>query len=356
VISLALAVAGLASRVGASDPLSASGPASASEAASPPTEHVATAIGTNSGPRIRFAEPIHDFGRVEYGKVLTNFFVFTNTGDQPLELQDVVSSCGCVAARNWDRRAEPGKPGAIPVIFTASGIGDNVTKPIRIVCNDPTQSNLVLYVKAAIFKPIDAVPAIAVFNFGPDFQTNETRLIRLVSNLEEPVTLSEPVCTNRSFRSELKAVKEGKEYELAVTVFPPLGPGSTYAPVTLKTSTSKMPLVTVTAYAIVQPALAVSPPRIILPPAPLAEPSPVTVTIQSRSTNALALSEPSLNAPGAQVQLREVRPGRLFELVLTFPAGFKAQIGESIEARVKSNLQQQPLIRVPVMQTQSENL
>ncbi len=227
-------------------------------------------------------------------------------------------------------------------------------KPIRVACNDPAQSNLVLYIQAMIYKPIDAVPPIAFFNFGPDFQTNQTRVIRLVSNLEEPVTLSQPVLTNRSFHAELKTVKPGREFELSVTVIPPLGPGTWLAPVTMATDCSKMPVVNVSAYAMVQPALTLMPPRVMLPPGPLAESNQVFVTIQSSSTNALVLSEPSLNAPGSRIYSREIQPGRAFQLVLTFPAGFRIPPGQQMEARVRSNLAQTPVIRVPVLQTEAE--
>jgi hypothetical protein len=302
---------------------------------------------TSPGPRIEFAEPVHDFGKVEYGRVLTNFFVFTNTGDRPLEIKQVISSCGCVAAQNWDRGAEPGKTGTIPVIFTASGIGEDVTKPIRIVCNDPTQSNAVIYIHAVMYKPIDAVPGIAAFTFGPNFQTNETRVIRLVSNMDEPVSLSDPVCTNRSFRAELSTVKPGKEFELRVTVVPPLGPGGWVAPITMKTSSAKMPVVSVSGYAMVQPALTVEPPRIFLPAEPAKDAANYEVTIQNNSTNVLVLSEPTVNALGAAATLREVQPGRLFSLTVSFPAGFQARRYAGLEVRVKSNEIQSPVIRVP---------
>src|SRR5215831_3570837 len=48
-------------------------------------------VSADSGPRIKFAEPIHDFGRVPYGKIFTNNFIFANTGDQLLEIRDIIS-------------------------------------------------------------------------------------------------------------------------------------------------------------------------------------------------------------------------------------------------------------------------
>ena len=309
----------------------------------------ATTMLAATGPKIDFAEPIHDFGRLAYGTMVTNFFFFTNSGDASLVLSDVVSSCGCVAATNWDRRVEPGKTGIIPVVFSASGIGDNVTKPIRVVCNDPVESNAVLYVQAEIYKPIDAMPPIAMFRFGPDFQTNETRTIRLVSNLTEPVTLEQPVCTNSSFQTSLKTITPGKEFELSVTAIPPFGPGSWFAPVTVKSSSSKMSEIKVTAYVMVQPAMTVMPQGLMLSQAALAKPEELSVSIQNMATNSLVLSEPGIDAPNAQVQISEVQPGRLFEVKMSFPAGFRAKPGQKFTAHLKSNSPQSPLLKIPIM-------
>jgi hypothetical protein len=308
-----------------------------------------TAPVSSPGPRIVFPEPVFDFGRVQSGKVVNHTFEFTNAGNQVLEIRDVWTSCGCTAATNWTRQVEPGKSGQIPIIFDSGVKEGPLTKTVSVVCNDPIQPKVVLQFNAVIWKPIDALPIIATFSFGPDFQTNETRVIRLVSNLDEPVSISDPVCTNSAFRAVLKPVKAGKEFELQVTVVPPVVPGSTVASITLKTSSPKMPVVTVTAYAMVQPAVTVTPPRLRLPEVPLTDAAKFTVRIQNRSTNSLVLSDPSINAKGAGVWLGEVQPGQLFDLTVGFPAGFRAQPGEAIEAHLKSNHPQFPYVKVPVL-------
>jgi hypothetical protein len=183
---------------------------------------VATATITNIGPRIEFAETTHDFGKLESGKVVHWDFAFTNTGDRTLEIKNVASSCGCTTLGEATRTVEPGKPGIVPIQFDSGGMAGPIMKNLSLACNDPIQSNVVLYFKATVWKPIDAFPGIAVFYFGPDVQTNQTRSIRLVSNVDEPITLSEPMCTNRSFRVELKTVKEGKEADLIVVDADPL--------------------------------------------------------------------------------------------------------------------------------------
>ena len=305
---------------------------------------------TNSGPRIEFADPAFDFGRLESGKIVNHDFAFTNVGDQVLIIQDVRPACGCTTVTNWvNEPVPPGKSGSIPILFNSGGMAGPIGKFLKVISNDPTQPEFVLRFNATIWKPIDAVPQIAVFNFGPDFQTNQTRLIRIVSNIEEPVTLSEPVCTNRSFRAELKTVREGKEFELHVTVLPPLGPGSLTVPITLKTSSAKMPQVTVTAYATVVPALTVTPPKIFLPPTPLDKEEHFNLTIRNNATNSVTLSEPVINAEGPVAQLHELQPGRLFSMDVTFPTGFSNRLGGTIEARFKSDHPQSPIVKIPVI-------
>jgi len=78
------------------------------------------------------------------------------------------------------------------------------------------------------------------------------------------------------------------------------------------------------------------------------------VAVQNRSTNSLILFEPRIDAAsGADVQVVEVQPGRLFNLILTFPAGFQLTPGKEIVARVKTNQPQFPYVNVPVFQLQS---
>jgi hypothetical protein len=322
--------------------------AAEARAAAPPS--LLSAGLTNGGPRIQFANAVWDFGRLEAGRTVTNFYTFTNTGDHLLEIKGIRSSCGCTAATNWTRQAEPGQTGVIPVLFNSGEISGPLAKNLWVSCNDPVQSNVVLYITGTVWKPIDALPAIAMFNFGPDFQTNETRVLRLVSNLEEPLRIEEPACANPAFRAELKTVKEGKEYEVRVMVIPPLPPGVSSANITLKTSSTTMPVVNLTGYAMVQPSITVVPPRLILPAGKLAKVERFAFSIRSTSTNALSLTEPTIDTPRGEVQVQEVEPGRTFKLLLSLPEGFKIPAGKQLEARVKTNHPQLPILKVPILQ------
>ena len=63
---------------------------------------------------IRFDKKIHDFGDVLMAEgPVTCIFTFTNVGQQPLVVHNVISSCGCTTPE-WTR--EPVKPGATGTI------------------------------------------------------------------------------------------------------------------------------------------------------------------------------------------------------------------------------------------------
>ncbi len=319
----------------------------------PPPPPAATAPAPEAGvPKIEFGSMAFDFGKVKSGEVVRHDYVFTNIGTATLEISDVRPSCGCTTAGTWEKRIEPGKSGTIPLQFNSAAFGGQVSKSATVICNDPGKSNLVLQLTGTVWKPIDVNPPTAVFTISSDAQTNETKVVRIVSNLEEPITLSEVQSSNHAFQAEIKIVKPGKEFELLVTAVPPFATPTIYAPITVKSSSTEMPLVTVNAYLTVQEPVVVAPNAITLPPGPLAAPSSSMLTIRNNGTNAMVLSDASVNVEDAAVRMQEPQPGRFFSLTVDFPAGFRMKPDQKVEVSVKSNHPKYPLIKVPVFQMQ----
>jgi hypothetical protein len=303
-----------------------------------------------SGSRIEFADPNFDFGKVDSGMAVKHDFIFTNTGDQPLEIKDVRPACGCTTAGSWDKNVEPGKTGKISIQFNSAGYSGAVHKVVSVTSNDPTKTNVILGFQGSIWKAFDVSPSYAVFNLHPEGQTNETQIIKIISNNDQPITVFDPACDNPAFKTELKTTRDGKEFELHVTVIASQVPSSSSAPITLKTSSEKMPVISITAFAMVQPLLTVNPPQIALPPGSLPNPMSFTLTIQNNGTNDVVLSEPHINAEGVGIQLKERQHGRDFNLMVNFPAGFQSQPAQNIQATVKTTNPKFPLIQIPIIQ------
>jgi hypothetical protein len=300
-----------------------------------------------TGPRIQFATPVHDFGRMKNGETHKYSYVFTNIGDRLLEISNVQASCGCTTSGAYSRQVEPGKTGSIPIQFSSGNFQGDVTKMITVMCNDTTQPIVSLQLKAHVWKPIETIPQLATLQVTAE-SPSSTTTVRIVNHEETPLVLSEPQSSNPAFAAELRTRQPGKEFELVVRTVPPLAIGMVQGQISLKTSSTNLPVVHIAAWANVQPAVTVMPAQIILPVNPLAAPRPYTISIRNNTTNALVLTDPAVNAGNVNVQLKEFQPGRYFSLTVTFPAGFEIAPGDAVELSLKSNHPQFPVIKVPV--------
>lgn len=98
---------------------------------------VAAARDANSSkfPVLQFEETEHDFGEIEARKPVETVFNYKNTGDAPLVITDIKSSCGCTVPKDWSREPlAPGDSGKFTVRFNGSG-ANKITKTITVTAN-----------------------------------------------------------------------------------------------------------------------------------------------------------------------------------------------------------------------------
>jgi hypothetical protein len=158
------------------------------------------------------------------------------------------------------------------------------------------------------------------------------------------------VSNNPNFKTELKTLAPGKEFELTVTYAPITTNAQPQSMITMKSSSTNLPIVSVTAYAMPQPALVAMPQAIRLPAGPLSPNYRQPVTIRNNSKNPVQLSDPAVNVEGVNVQTTETQPGKLFTLNLTFPTNFQARADKPMELTVKTSHPKYPVLRVPFIQ------
>lgn len=86
-------------------------------------------------PAIEFNETEHDFGEIEARQNVETVFTYKNTGDAPLVITNISSSCGCTIPKDWSREPlAPGATGQFTVKFNGSGSG-NVSKTVTVSAN-----------------------------------------------------------------------------------------------------------------------------------------------------------------------------------------------------------------------------
>ena len=77
--------------------------------------------GASAQAVIAFQKTTHDFGHFSEEKPVSYKFVFENTGNEPLVIQQAISSCGCTVANFTKSPIKPGEKGEINVTYNGKG-------------------------------------------------------------------------------------------------------------------------------------------------------------------------------------------------------------------------------------------
>jgi hypothetical protein len=92
-----------------------------------------------------FNEEMHNFGSLKSGEIVVYTFVFTNTGDKKLTIDDVVTDCGCVHATYSKAPVAPEKTGLIEVEFDSSGLFGRQFKTIEVHANTKKPKQIAIF-------------------------------------------------------------------------------------------------------------------------------------------------------------------------------------------------------------------
>ena len=125
-------------------------------------------------PVIEFDKTEFDFGEMEAKQNVETVFNYKNTGDAPLVITNISSSCGCTIPKDWSREPlAPGESGKFTVKFNGTGSG-NVSKTVTVTANTEKGREMVR-VKAFV-KPDPNAPAKA--NSGKQLAPNSTSAVK----------------------------------------------------------------------------------------------------------------------------------------------------------------------------------
>lgn len=89
---------------------------------------------SKGGADIKFESLSFDFGTLKVGDVKVGTYTFTNTGNKPLILDDVKTSCDCTTIEYPKAPIMPGKSGVIKATYTAKDLGQ-ISKYITVFSN-----------------------------------------------------------------------------------------------------------------------------------------------------------------------------------------------------------------------------
>ncbi len=98
--------------------------------------------------KIEFKSETIDYGEISKGSDGIRVFEFTNTGNAPLVISNVRSSCGCTIPKKPEEPILPGKTGQIEVKYDTNRVGP-IRKAITVTSNADTPTK-VLKIKGTV--------------------------------------------------------------------------------------------------------------------------------------------------------------------------------------------------------------
>tara|TARA_R110002051_G_scaffold95511_1_gene165511 strand:+ start:5986 stop:6378 length:393 start_codon:yes stop_codon:yes gene_type:complete len=98
--------------------------------------------------KIEFKSDTVDYGEIQKGSDGVRVFEFTNTGDAPLIISKVSSSCGCTIPKSPKDPILPGKKGEIQVKYDTNRVGI-IRKAVTVISNADTPT-IVLKIKGEV--------------------------------------------------------------------------------------------------------------------------------------------------------------------------------------------------------------
>ncbi|GAB5564327.1 MAG: DUF1573 domain-containing protein [Winogradskyella sp.] len=101
--------------------------------------------------KIEFKTTVIDYGTIEKGSDGVRVFEFTNTGNAPLEITRVKSSCGCTVPKKPKGPIMPGETGEIEVKYDTNRVNP-IRKTITVFSNAETPT-VALKIKGLVVDP-----------------------------------------------------------------------------------------------------------------------------------------------------------------------------------------------------------
>ena len=157
-----------------------------------------------AGPAVSVPELVHDFGAILQGDTARHRFVFSNTGDAPLNIEKLSSSCGCTAALASAKVLAPGEHGEIQTSFDSTRFRGDISKTVYLYTNDPARPMVQLQLKAIVQEEVTLEPQLVNFGTVPPKRTVTAKVV-LLNQGDHNMRLGKPETTAPELTAGLNA-------------------------------------------------------------------------------------------------------------------------------------------------------
>ncbi len=245
---------------------------------------------------------------------------------------------------------KPGETGKIPIRMNTKKGGGKVTKPVTVYTNIPgAQSQVRLQITGELWQPFDTSPRNAAFGrLTPDkVEEGMVRKLTLTNNLDDKMTPGKVTSTSENFTAEIKPIVEGKQYEITVTLVPPLSKGNNTGIIKIESGIEGQEDVEIRAYAFLTSPIDVSPAELVLTDT---RPSELTrkFYINNNGKDELEITNLKSSNEKLKLEISDLRGNKkIYQLVVTIPQDYVAPAqGDTIS--FNTNNESMKEVKIPV--------
>lgn len=145
-------------------------------------------------------------------------FPFQNNTEKPIEIAKHASPCSCISASfKGDKKTYlPGEAGELEAVFKVGSFNGTISKQVVIwqKGDDEAKPSIILTANITIPELLSIEPRTLNWEAG---KTAAPASYKITVNHKDPVRITGVVTTNNNFSTELKVIREGKEYEVVVS-------------------------------------------------------------------------------------------------------------------------------------------
>jgi Protein of unknown function (DUF1573) len=154
------------------------------------------------------------FDATPQDKAVIARYKFTNTGNKPIKIQSVLTSCGCTTATLTKKEYAPEESGEIVAQYTFFGHTGRQDKSIMVSTSAAPGQPTVLKLHVYIQEPISIEPQLVLWRVG---EQPGPKAIRIAVAGDRAVKILSVISDNPVIKVKLTEVKPGREYEAQVT-------------------------------------------------------------------------------------------------------------------------------------------
>src|SRR5438094_9600398 len=140
-------------------------------------------------------------------KEAVGHFKYQNTGNQPVRIKSVRTSCGCTAAQTQKDELPPGDKGEITATFKIGDRTGTQVKNVTVETDDPNHATTVLTLKAVIPQELEINPTFVFWGQG---EALKSKSIVVRASKDFPVKQLKVTSSSPDFQTKVEQTGNGQ--------------------------------------------------------------------------------------------------------------------------------------------------